>query len=137
MSPIFTRRWSALAVPGSVPALRRQVVAFAARHRVAEPPLEDLRLAVSEALTNVVLHGYRHTQEPGAVDVTATVGADSVEVVVGDEGLGMSPRSDSPGAGLGLPLIAQVAESLSVSCGRDGNGTVLAMTFELPLALAH
>jgi anti-sigma regulatory factor (Ser/Thr protein kinase) len=130
VSPIFTRRWSALAVPGSVPALRRQVVAFAARHRVAEPPLEDLRLAVSEALTNVVLHGYRHTQEPGAVDVTATVGADSVEVVVGDEGLGMSPRSDSPGAGLGLPLIARLAQRMEIR-PRHPRGTEIRLCFEL------
>jgi anti-sigma regulatory factor (Ser/Thr protein kinase) len=47
---------------------------------------------------------------------------------------GPAPRTDSPGAGLGLPLIAEVAESMSVSRGRDGHGTVLSMTFELPFA---
>jgi serine/threonine-protein kinase RsbW/stage II sporulation protein AB (anti-sigma F factor) len=90
-----------------------------------------VRLAVSEAVSNAVVHGYRGS-EPGAVTVTAEAQHHTLRVVVSDEGCGPAPRNDSPGAGLGLPLIAQVAESLSVSRGRDGHGTVLCMTFELP-----
>jgi signal transduction histidine kinase len=71
------------------------------------------------------------------VTVAAEAADHELRVVVSDEGCGLVPRTDSPGAGLGLPLIAQVAESVSVSCGAGGQGTVLSMTFELPLALAH
>jgi hypothetical protein len=42
----------------------------------------------------------------------------------------MHPRADSPGAGLGLPLIAKVAESFSVSAP-PGGGTEVSMTFAL------
>jgi signal transduction histidine kinase len=55
-------------------------------------------------------------------------------VTVRDNGCGMQPRADSPGAGLGLPLIASLADSFSVSVPPEG-GTELSMTF--PLRLLH
>ena len=42
----------------------------------------------------------------------------------------MQPRTDSPGAGLGLPLIANLAETFSVTAPAGG-GTELSMTFPL------
>ena len=49
-------------------------------------------------------------------------------VVVADEGRGMLPRPDSPGLGLGLPLIATLAESLELGTGADDE-TEVRMTF--------
>jgi anti-sigma regulatory factor (Ser/Thr protein kinase) len=92
-------------------------------------------LAVSEAVSNVVVHGYRDSA-PGAVTVCAEAEDHQLTVVVRDDGCGLAPRADSPGAGLGLPLIAEVAESMSVTRGRNGHGTVLRMIFALPFALA-
>jgi signal transduction histidine kinase len=40
----------------------------------------------------------------------------------------MRPRPDSPGAGLGLPIVAALAERMEVE-GRPGGGTRLTMTF--------
>ena len=51
-------------------------------------------------------------------------------VVVADEGRGMLPRTDSPGLGLGLPLIAQMTQSLEVH-DRQGGGTEIRMSFAL------
>ena len=42
----------------------------------------------------------------------------------------MLPRTDSPGLGLGLPLIAQMTESLEVH-DRSGGGTEIRMAFAL------
>jgi hypothetical protein len=51
-------------------------------------------------------------------------------VVVRDEGMGIGPRPDSPGLGLGLPLIASLTES--VQLGRDAEEhTEVRMTFSL------
>jgi anti-sigma regulatory factor (Ser/Thr protein kinase) len=88
-----------------------------------------VRLAVSEAVSNVVVHGYR---EPPPGDFTLRVEADGDElrVIVRDAGCGMQPRMDSPGAGLGLPLIAHVAETFSVT-ENPGGGTEVCMTFPL------
>jgi stage II sporulation protein AB (anti-sigma F factor) len=95
--------------------------------------LARIRLAVSEAVANAVLHGYRG-RPAGDVTLVAEAAESQVNVVVRDDGCGMIPRTDSPGAGLGLPLIAEIAESVSVTAGRDGRGTELRMTFELPSA---
>jgi hypothetical protein len=50
--------------------------------------------------------------------------------VVVDEGRGILPRADSPGLGLGLPLIATLAESLELGTG-NGEETEVRMTFRL------
>ena len=118
------------AVPESVPALRGALMEFARRAGASPPVLEQIRLAVSEAVTNVVIHAYVGAPEPGPVRVAAHVEDATVEVVVADEGRGMVPRLDSPGLGLGLALIAHAADNLDVHDG-DPAGTQLRMTFSL------
>jgi hypothetical protein len=49
--------------------------------------------------------------------VLATLTEQDLNVTVRDEGRGITPRPDSPGLGLGLPLIASLADS--VQLGRD------------------
>ncbi len=90
---------------------------------------EAARLAVSEAVSNVVVHGYRETS-PGAFTISVEWNGDELRVTVSDHGCGMAPRMDSPGAGLGLPLIANLAESFSVTAP-PGGGTEVCMTFPL------
>ena len=87
------------------------------------------RLAVSEAVSNVVVHSYRDTG-PGAFTVSVEWTGDELRVTVRDEGCGMAPRMDSPGAGLGLPLIASLTERFSVTAP-PGGGTEVCMTFPL------
>ena len=97
--------------------------------------LDAVRLAVSEAVSNAVLHGYRD----GTVgDITVFAEADDhrLKVVVTDDGCGMSPHLGSNGAGLGLPLIAELSDSMSVRPARSGHGTTLCMTFHLPVGTA-
>jgi serine/threonine-protein kinase RsbW len=96
---------------------------------VDEQKLSDIRLAVTEACTNVVVHAYPDGQE-GPLEVLATLLGDELLVVVRDEGQGIAPRPDSPGLGLGLPLIASLAES--VQLGHDARErTEVRMTFSL------
>jgi serine/threonine-protein kinase RsbW/stage II sporulation protein AB (anti-sigma F factor) len=52
---------------------------------------------------------------------------------VSDEGRGILPRADSPGLGLGLPLIATLAESLELGTG-DNEETEVRMSFRLGVA---
>jgi serine/threonine-protein kinase RsbW len=97
--------------------------------------LSDIRLAVTEACTNVVVHAYPDGEE-GPMEVTATLWMDELRVVVRDEGRGIGPRPDSPGLGLGLPLIASLTES--VELGRDEEErTEVRMTFLLTRPLHH
>jgi serine/threonine-protein kinase RsbW len=97
--------------------------------------LADIRLAVTEACTNVVVHAYPDGGE-GPMEVLATLLGDELTVVVRDEGKGIGPRPDSPGLGLGLPLIASLTES--VQLGRDQEErTEVRMTFSLSDAPHH
>lgn len=100
------------AVPASVPSIRAAVRAFVETRGLDEP--EAVALAVSEAATNVVLHAYRDRDHPGPVHVRATDVPDGVLVSVADEGLGLRPRPDSPGVGLGLALMQHHAAELSL-----------------------
>jgi len=106
------------------------VVDFANSAGVPDPPLADVRLAVSEAVTNVVIHGYRSDGEPGPVDVAAEVEGGRIHIVVGDEGVGFAPRIGSPGAGMGLPIIATIADSFELT-RRDPHGSELHVSFKL------
>src|SRR3954447_15186248 len=77
--------------------------------------LSDVKLAVTEACTNVVVHAY--SGGDGPMQVAAVVTDDQLMVIVRDEGRGITPRPDSPGLGLGLPLIATLTETLEL--GKD------------------
>jgi serine/threonine-protein kinase RsbW len=96
---------------------------------VEEQLLCDVRLAVTEACSNVVVHAYAD-RVPGPLEVLATVDNDELTVIVRDEGPGIAPHPGSPGLGLGLPLIASLTES--VQLGRDEHErTEVRMTFSL------
>jgi anti-sigma regulatory factor (Ser/Thr protein kinase) len=115
--------------PEHVRAARRAASVAAQRAGAETSVLDAVRLAVSEAVSNVVVHSYRESKR-GEFTMSIEWEADRLHVIVRDHGCGMQPRMDSPGAGLGLPLIASLADSFSVSEPADG-GTELSMTFPL------
>lgn len=90
----------------------------------------DIKLAVTEACTNVVLHAYGDGAGPLEVDASIVDG--ELVVVVRDQGKGIHPRPDSPGLGLGLPLIATLSQSLELEGGTSEGPTEVRMTFALP-----
>jgi anti-sigma regulatory factor (Ser/Thr protein kinase) len=81
---------------------------------------DAIGVVVSEAVSNVVVHAYRDREQPGRVHVCASLADEGVNLAVDDDGLGMSPRADSPGVGLGLPLIRDLADHIEVSSRRPG-----------------
>ena len=113
----------------NVAVIRHAFGGFAEALSVDEQTLADIKLAVTEACTNVVIHAYDDGEE-GALEVDATIHDRRLTVVIRDNGRGIVPRPDSPGLGLGLPLIATLAESLEL--GKDnGDHTEVRMTFHL------
>ena len=126
--PASTQRWSRLAQAAAVAGLRNAVCDFAADAGVCDPTLANLRLALSEAVSNAVVHSYRNDAAPGDVGVRATVEAGQVRVVVSDSGMGCVPRLDSPGLGVGLAIIASTATTFDIR-DRDPAGTDVHMAF--------
>jgi serine/threonine-protein kinase RsbW len=121
-----------LALPAratNIAVVRHAFGALGEAFALDEEILSNIRLAVTEACTNVVVHAYPDAHE-GLLEVVATLQADKLEVLVRDEGPGIGPRPGSPGLGLGLPLIASLTES--VQLGRDQDErTEVRMTFSL------
>ncbi len=95
---------------------------------VDDQVLADVKLAVTEACTNVVVHAYGG--EDGPMEIAASVSPERLMVAIRDEGRGMLPRPDSPGLGLGLPLIATLSETLELGRGSDDR-TEVRMTFRI------
>lgn len=115
--------------PDNVARLRRRVLGFAAHHGASFRRREDIALAVSEALTNAVVHAYRDHDRPGRVEIEASLSDGALVVVVRDEGMGLVPRDDSPGLGLGLGLMRQASDAIVFDDARPGLS--VRMTFAL------
>ncbi len=89
----------------------------------------DIVLVVSEALSNATVHAYVG-MPLGPVALVAALSNGSLRVTVTDEGRGMLPRTDSPGLGLGLGLIARLTDELEIS-SPGGRGTEICVSFAL------
>src|SRR3954470_19749551 len=112
--------------PESVPRARRAVLDAL---RGIAVDRDAIGVVVTEAVTNAVVHAYRDREVPGRVHVFASLDDDGVEVAVDDDGLGMRPRVDSPGIGLGLPLMGDLADRVEVFS--RGPGTRIRAFFHL------
>jgi serine/threonine-protein kinase RsbW len=127
---VASASWSIPALADEVIGIRREAMRFARRHGVPDERLPDLRLAISEAVSNAVIHAFRKQELPGTVTLSIDITSEQVaDVVVRDDGMGMSPRSDSPGLGLGLSVIDRLADETERRRPRDGVGFELWMRF--------
>lgn len=109
---------------------RRAAAQFAEETGFDGATLWRVRLSVSEALSNVVLHAYSAATDDEAPHLSLVAESDEhgVRFTISDDGDGLRARSDSPGMGLGLALIANSCDELSLDSGDDG-GTIVRMTF--------
>jgi len=117
--------------------LVRSMLAGAAEPLEFDPELlVDLKTAVSEACSNVVLHAYQG--DPGPLVVQLGVVGGDVEVVVRDRGSGIryvaSPSEDR--MGVGLAVISALADRAEFLTAPDG-GTEVRMSFNSRLAGVH
>ncbi|MEA2256882.1 MAG: hypothetical protein QOG35_2927 [Solirubrobacteraceae bacterium] len=114
--------------PASAGRARRAVSDFARRRGAINGTVAAIALAVSEAVTNVIVHAYRNGKDPGDILVEAHDVEGDIRVLVVDEGIGMAPRTDSPGLGLGLAMIGRVTDGMEVRVRPEG-GTEICMHF--------
>lgn len=120
---------SAAAVPASVSWARQVVGDFAADAGLAGQRLEDVRLAISEAVSNAVAYAYDGL--PGEIHVIAAIVSEELWLVVADDGNGMRTRpSEARGLGLGLGLMAQLSDALTI-LARSTGGVEVRMRFDL------
>jgi anti-sigma regulatory factor (Ser/Thr protein kinase) len=109
--------------PESAGTARRAIAELARRFGAPE---DDVRLAVTEAVANAVVHAYRGGKA-GTILVRARHERGRLLVTVADDGLGMAPNPDKEGLGLGIPLITKFCKDVRFSSSAEG--TIVSMSF--------
>lgn len=115
----------------NVAVVRRALEAIAEEFALPRRLIDDMRLAVTEACTNVVRHAYNDAEgeDANAMRVDLLPSEHGMRVIVEDRGRGLGPSPDARGPGLGLRLIAALTAELEVSHGADDRGSRIAMSF--------
>ena len=116
------------AEPAAVPELRHRAAGYAAAQGAEPLVVEDVALAVSEAVTNAVKYANTGGAE-GVVELSGARGEGWLEVTVRDRGEGFGQGS-TDGLGLGLSIIARLCSDLKIV--QEGDGTEVRM--RVPLA---
>jgi anti-sigma regulatory factor (Ser/Thr protein kinase) len=107
--------------PDAVAEIRTAVCRFAQSCGFLEDKVEAIKLAVSEAATNAVLHGY--SDHAGQITVVAELEASgALLLMIADRGRGMLPHRDSEGLGLGVPIMTTLADHVDISSPADEQG---------------
>lgn len=101
--------------------------------------MNDIKTAVSEAVTNCIVHAYRDTV--GLIELTAKLNDDSVYIKIRDKGCGiedvkkaMEPLyttlPDEERSGLGFSVMESFTDSVSVK-SKLGSGTTVVLVKKL------
>jgi len=123
-------------LPVNVGVARVAVAAFASQLGFTVPEVEELRVAVSEAVSNAVIHAY--TKERGWVEVSCQLDGACLSLTVTDYGCGIadveaarkpSYSSDPERMGLGFAFMDSFMDSLEIE-SQVGAGTTVRMTKE-------
>ena len=103
--------------------------------------LNDIKTAVSEAVTNSIVHGYRNTL--GLITINVKITDDNcVHIIVKDKGCGienisrarepMFTTGDSDRSGMGFTIMERFMDKLAVS-SKPGKGTVVKMVKKITI----
>jgi serine/threonine-protein kinase RsbW len=97
--------------------------------------VSDLKLAVTEACTNVIRHAYGDA-ETGQIAVRYTAASGMLSIEVEDFGSGFEPGTapadpdrNGSGNGMGLMIIRELTDELSVSSSGSGTRLVFVKRF--------
>jgi anti-sigma regulatory factor (Ser/Thr protein kinase) len=130
MSPAPDVRLTMPARPEGVAVVRQALAGMADALDFDAAVLADMKMAVSEACTNVVVHAY--DDDDGELEVEMSADDMGLTIRVRDHGRGIQPQvtqtREVPALGLGLPLIAALSDAFEVQ-GGIGQGTEVRMTF--------
>jgi serine/threonine-protein kinase RsbW len=125
-----TVRLTIPAKPEYITLVRLALSGLSRLRPLSEETLGDLKLAVTEACTNSVRHGYEASGE-GTVEVVYELQPDRLVVEVADDGPGFEASGDRPTeeslaeGGLGIAIIKAVSDEFESGKRSDGRGSRL------------
>ncbi|MHB8171440.1 MAG: anti-sigma F factor [Thermincolia bacterium] len=123
-----------LGLAENVALARVTVAAFASQLDFTLTDLEEIKVAVSEGVSNSVIHGYGNRQD-GTVRVIASISADTLEIRIEDDGRGIEdiPQALQPAfsteperMGLGFVFMQSFMDQFQVT-SEPGRGTRVSM----------
>jgi anti-sigma regulatory factor (Ser/Thr protein kinase) len=118
------------AVAGSLVSIRGAVGAFAREAGASSRLAACIVQAVHEAAANAIVHGYGGGDSDRTVAVAANNGGGWLRFTIADSGRGFRPSRTSPGYGLGLAIISQLADELEIR-DAEGGGLSVLVAFQL------
>jgi len=115
----------------SLSVFREFISDCCSRHEVPKETVFDLKLAVDEACTNIIMHGYKG-MDPGSIILSFRIEPDRILVSITDFGHVFEPADapkpdveaaleDRPLGGMGLFLIYQTMDNIDYQSSEDGN----------------
>jgi anti-sigma regulatory factor (Ser/Thr protein kinase) len=117
------------AVPASVREAR-ETVATAVTELGARPRVvDDVKLCVSEAATNIVRHAYR--EDLGELWIRVETRGDELTVLIRDAGIGLEVFQREGELGHGLRIMERLAKRFAIT-SLPNVGTEVLMVFPLP-----
>ena len=125
-----TVRLTIPAKPEYITLVRLALSGLSRLRPLSEETLGDLKLAVTEACTNSVRHGYEESGE-GTVEVVYELQPDRLVVEVADDGPGFDASGDRATeenlaeGGLGIAIIKAVSDEFESGKRSDGRGSRL------------
>lgn len=122
-------------ISGNESFARATVAAFASKLDPTIEELEDIKTAVSEAVTNAIIHGYNAQQ--GMVHMEVTLTDTNIEIIVRDEGCGIedvnlareaayTSRPDLERSGMGFTIMEHLMDEIEI-VSIVGKGTQIVM----------
>ncbi len=116
---------------------RNTVAAFCVTLDPTVDQINDIKTAVSEAVTNCIVHAYPENAENKKITVTTTIGDNTVHIVVSDTGIGIdniddavqpfyTTKPDQERSGMGFTVMESFMDSLKVERNTP-SGTVVTM----------
>jgi len=108
----------------SVGAARALIRGWSEQNGADARQANDMMLAVSEAVTNVVMHAYPD-RDGGGFDLDARSEPGELVVEVRDDGVGPNAPSRKAGLGLGLVVIDRVSHSATVQDSHPGTHVII------------
>lgn len=120
--------------------LRSTVGAYCSRKNPSLETIADIKTAISEAVTNAIVHGYEGNPS-GIIEISANIDNDVLSVTVCDYGKGIpsvsdalkdffTTKADEERSGLGFTIMKSFMDSLDVTSVL-GEGTSVKMTKKL------
>lgn len=127
-------------LPELVGVVRLAISGVAARMNFTIDEIEDIKISVSEACTNVIQHAYGNGSNPheNTIEIKAFINEDTLEIIVKDFGNGFDlsilgtpeqrkQSEEKMGLGLGLTFIKSLMDDAHFE-SIEGKGTTIQMS---------